>query len=85
MKQESIAAYEEALKPFHGWVSRRGFGIALSGCPDWSEVRERAGFPSSNESLRAELRAWAVAIRKLQKCMLGIHEKLDLEDRRSSV
>eukprot|EP00966_Prymnesium_polylepis_P017041 393201-Prymnesium_polylepis.1 len=32
-------AYDQTMRPFHGWVSRRGFAAAQRGMPDWADVR----------------------------------------------
>lgn len=85
LKAQSDAAYDEVLSPVHGWVSRRGYKLAMSRCPEWSDARQRAGLPECDEALRADFAAWAKAMRKLAKCMTKLHVNLDLEDKRRSV
>ena len=79
------SSYKRLVEPFHGWVSRRAFGIALGLTPDWSDVRERAGLSESDEALRQELTSVVTATRELCGRLRKLHVKLDLEDRRKSI
>ena len=83
--EQMMASYERLLKPFHGFISRRGFSLANKVTPGWETVMERAELASSDEELREDLRKWAGAMQPLVETMTAMHEKLDLEDKRKSI
>jgi len=79
------AAYNRLLVPFHGWVSRRAFALALGLTPDWRDVRACAGLSTSDDELRSELSLLASELRSLCGRLRRLHVQLDLEDKRRSI
>lgn len=79
-------AYKEVIDPFHGWVSRKAFKLAMSRAPEWDELRRRSGLPcDSSDALRVELQQWCDVVSALMATMQRAHQKYDLEDSRRSV
>ncbi|KAL1496356.1 hypothetical protein AB1Y20_016312 [Prymnesium parvum] len=84
-REQCKIAYEQVLKPFHGWVSRRGFGVALRGMPEWSDLRKKSGLPKEDDQLMQELQEWIKSVTSLHKCMVTLQTKFGMEDLRKSI
>jgi hypothetical protein len=85
LKEQSKVSYDRNVLQYHGWVSRRAFGVALRMTPEWCDVRARAGLSESDEDLREELTALVSASRELCLRLRQMQIELDLEDTRKSV
>ena len=85
MTTHSEKAYQRTVAPFHGWVSRRGFGVALKMTPEWSDVRARAKLPEADDKFRKDLTVLAAATRDVCARLKVVHLELDLEDQRKSI
>lgn len=78
-----IAAYEEALAPFNGWVTRNTFMLAARAFPEWREIE--ATWASTHEEAMADMTGWVNVLDPLLERMGKIISSLDLEDKRKSI
>lgn len=40
-KEQLMRAYDEHMAPYHGWLLRRSFGVAVAVVPHWGAARDR--------------------------------------------
>ena len=57
--QGPIAAYEESLGPFNGWVTRNTFMLATRAFPPWPTIE--ATFAANRDEAVNDLTAWVQA------------------------
>mmetsp|Transcript_7356 Transcript_7356/g.15378 ORF Transcript_7356/g.15378 Transcript_7356/m.15378 type:complete len:100 (-) Transcript_7356:209-508(-) len=82
-QSEVITAYEEALAPFNGWVTRTTFMLASRAFPEWQDIE--AVLASNHEDAMADLRSWVQVLEPLLERMDNIIQDLDLNDMRKSI
>jgi hypothetical protein len=51
-KEAARAAYNGALKPYHGWVTSKFVGAAMGMCPDKSDILKKLGITHPDELQR---------------------------------
>ncbi|KAL1516061.1 hypothetical protein AB1Y20_002673 [Prymnesium parvum] len=75
-----IAAYEESLAPFNGWVTRNTFMLATRAFPEWREIE--ATLASTPEEAKTDMSEWVHVVEPLLDRMDATLRKLDLNDTR---
>ncbi|KAL3921372.1 MAG: hypothetical protein SGPRY_004926, partial [Prymnesium sp.] len=75
-----LNAYEEALAPFNGWVSRNTFMLATRTFPEWRDIE--ATWASNHEDAIDDMSAWVRILEPLLSRMFAIIKALDLDDLR---
>ena len=79
-------AYKIELEPFHGWLLKNTFAMALNGMPRRDEIYTRLGghLPEENREalLRQEVAECVHMLRQVADSMRNLFERLGLEDMR---
>mmetsp|Transcript_23137 Transcript_23137/g.46290 ORF Transcript_23137/g.46290 Transcript_23137/m.46290 type:complete len:294 (-) Transcript_23137:143-1024(-) len=74
----SMAAYEESLAPFNGWVTRNMFTVAARATPDLFITGPKLA--SSYQAMLEDMAKWSEVVNTCLARMKDMHIKLDLED-----
>ena len=86
MNEVGANAYKIELEPFHGWLLKNTFAMALNGMPRRDEIYMRLGghLPEENREalLRAEVAECVHMLRQVADSMRNLFEQLGLEDMR---
>ena len=83
LKKYGEAAYDQVLKPFNGFISRKSFSSAVLSCmPAWSEVGPKL---APREVLRADMIDWMTTVSEVLVRMEAIQREANLEDLRKSI
>jgi len=78
------AAYDAHLEPYHGWVLKQAYQVALNGVPKREEALQKF-FPRVQPNERQDLytleaRECVVVLSRVVDAMRMLFEELDLED-----
>jgi len=78
------AAYDAHLEPYHGWVLKQAYQVALNGVPKREEALQKF-FPRVQPNERQdvytlEARECVVVLSRVVDAMRMLFEELDLED-----
>jgi len=79
----AMAAYEEALAPFNGWVTRNTFMLATRAFPGWTTIQ--GTFAPTLKDQRDDVRAWNETLSPLLEQIFAIIRELQLHDLRKSI
>ena len=79
----AIAAYEESLGPFNGWVTRNTFHLTSRAFPEFREIEKTLA--SSHEDASKDMLEWVEVLVPLLDRMDAVIRKLDLNDERKSI
>ena len=87
MKRAAFEAYAQHLEPFHNWLLKSTFAMALNGFPQREEIVNRLGAhlepPEQRESLlKVEVEQCIEMLHKVVHTMRSLFEELGLEDMR---
>ena len=82
------AAYDAHLEPYHGWVLKQAYQVALNSVPKRDEVLQKL-YPRVQPSGRHEVfaleaRECVVVLSRVVDAMRTLFEELDLEDVRKA-
>jgi len=72
LSESFTAAYGVTLKPYHSFVVKPLFTLAMKACPYRTVFYEKLGSPP--ERVETQLRAWLEALDKIVKHMEGFYE-----------
>ena len=86
MNECAIEAYQMELEPFHGWLLKSTFAVALNGFPNRDEIFVRIGAHLPEERrealLRVEVDECIGMLKQVVDSMRSLFEELGLEDMR---
>jgi hypothetical protein len=74
---EAMAAYEQTIGPYNGWVMRNMVSMTARVTPAGHGLM---GLASSNEELLEDMRKWTETVGSVLARCRRLHEVLDLED-----
>ena len=75
-----LAAYEEALAPYFGWVSSNTFKLATRAFPGWAAIQ--ATWAADQADALEDMTEWLEVVEPLLETILRLLQALDLEDQR---
>ena len=86
MAEVGVEAYQLELEPFHGWLLKSTFAMALNGFPHRTEIFERLGshLPEENRDrlLQVEVEQCIEMLKQVVDSMRSLFEELGLENTR---
>jgi len=83
--EDCLRCFEEALKPYCGWLVTTSMIAASTASPKWEEVAAGMGNEKTPEDLCKTLQTWYTAVVTLLDRMEVIQKEMDLEDQRKTV
>ena len=85
-RKAAHAAYAEHLEPFHNWLLKNTFNVALNAIPTRREFFQRLGphlaEPKREQVVSQELREYAEVVKHITEALRALFSELDLEDTR---
>ena len=81
-RRAAFDAYAEHLEPFHNWLLKHTFRVALNAIPSKREFLQRLGPLVAEEVTASELRDHAEVVKQITEALRVLFCELDLEDTR---